>query len=503
MNSIYQKKQKAIWLSFVRQFGMVIVTIVLLCGCNDYLDVTPRSQIKSDVIYSTETGYKEVLMGVYINMASTTLYGGNMTMYVPEMIAHTWNPLYAGAYNALYNQNYSNAEVENLLSSIYLSYYSNIVQLNDLLEHLERPECNFQYNNDKLMKGEALGLRAFLHFELLRFFGPVPVNVSSSAKAIPYTTSVTNKIDKLKIKSWNEVVSAIENDLTQAETLLKEYDPITKTTVDTLRYSSYAGKGNAPMDEWQYHRQCRMNYYAVLATKARLYHWVADKTNAVRYARQVVDDHKLSLITGTYFSSGRVDVSLSMYPEFLFGLQNPDLQTIVNTYFKVQTALFTQSAANLNIAYENSINANDFRNSPNLYWEDVVWPGNQTIHHFRKYSGNTTISPDNRIPLIRLPEMYLILSEDLPLSEAKNYFSEFRMSRAMDTSIDESSFADESSRLSRVEKEYRKEFMGEGQMFFFYKRHNYSNYSWPSAYEVPANAYDVPLPKGQTSFDNN
>ncbi|MBP5277642.1 MAG: RagB/SusD family nutrient uptake outer membrane protein [Prevotella sp.] len=502
MNSKYQKKPEAACQSLIRHIGMAFVTLVLFCGCNDYLDVTPRSQIKSDVIYSTETGYKEVLMGVYINMSSSSLYGGNMTMYVPEMISHTWNPIYAGAYNALYNQDYTNAEVESLLSAIYLRYYSNIVQLNDLLTQLERPECAFQYNNDKLMRGEALGLRAFLHLELLRFFGPVPVDVSPSAKAIPYTTTVTNEIDKLKIRNWSEVVSAIENDLTQAEALLKDYDPITKTTVDTLRYSSYAGRGNAPMDEWQFHRQCRMNYYAVLATKARLYHWIGDKANAVRYARQVVDERKFSLVTGTYFSTGRVDVSLSLYPEFLFGLQNPDLQTTVNTYFKVQTALFTQSAANLNVAYENSINANDFRNSPNLYWEDVVWPGNQTIHHFRKYSGNTTISPDNRIPLIRLPEMYLILSEDLPLGEAMTYFTEFRTSRAMDTSVDESSFADESSRMSRMEKEYRKEFMGEGQMFFFYKHHNYSTFTWPSAYEVPANAYNVPLPKGQTSFDN-
>ena len=43
-----------------------------------------------------------------------------------------------------------------------------------------------------MMKGEALGLRAFLHFDLLRLYGPV-YSVTPTGKAIPYRTSFDQK----------------------------------------------------------------------------------------------------------------------------------------------------------------------------------------------------------------------------------------------------------------------------------------------------------------------
>ena len=134
------------------------------------------------------------------------------------------------------------------------------------------------------------------------------------------------------------------------------------------------------------------------------------------------------------------------------------------------------------------------------YWEPEIYP-NQTINHFRKYTGNSRISSVNRVPLLRLAEMYLILIENLPLTEAAPYFSAFRIARSMDISTEASSMADEPSRMDRVEKEYRKDFFGEGQMFFFYKRHNYSVYTWPNTHILPANPYVVPRPKDQIKFE--
>ena len=44
----------------------------------------------------------------------------------------------------------------------------------------------------EIMKGEALGLRAFLHFDLLRMFGPV-FAMEPQGKAIPYRTVFSNE----------------------------------------------------------------------------------------------------------------------------------------------------------------------------------------------------------------------------------------------------------------------------------------------------------------------
>jgi hypothetical protein len=190
-----------------------------------------------------------------------------------------------------------------------------------------------------------------------------------------------------------------------------------------------------------------------------------------------------------------------MFSEHLFGIHNPDLQSIIESSFKTSSATLTQTEANLRIAYENTVHVNDIRYRVPRYWEMKTYQNGATMNHFKKYTGTDQIPTNNRVPLLRLAEMYLILIEDLPVSEAEPYFITYRIARALDASIDKSSTADEAAVLSRLEKEYRKEFYGEGQMFFFYKKHNYTRYTWPTTFVLPADAYVIPKPKGQISFE--
>ncbi len=106
------------------------------------------------------------------------------------------------------------------------------------------------------------------------------------------------------------------------------------------------------------------------------------------------------------------------------------------------------------------------------------------------------------VPLIRMAEMYFILMEYMPLAEAKEYFKTFRIARNMSPTID-NSLITEADILLRLEKEYRKDFLGEGQMFFFYKKHGYLKYTWPSNYTLPNGiaSYVIPKPKSQSKFE--
>jgi hypothetical protein len=155
----------------------IVAALILLYSCNDWLDVNPRSMIKDVVIYETEDGFKRVLIGAYMLMSDAELYGENTSMYMPEAFTRHWtlstNP--NARMNLLAEFNYNHSSVEDLLAGIWLKYYNTIAQLNDLLENLENAHTVwFQHDNDVLIKGEALGLRAFLHLDLLRYFGPVP-----------------------------------------------------------------------------------------------------------------------------------------------------------------------------------------------------------------------------------------------------------------------------------------------------------------------------------------
>lgn len=481
---------------------LIICFFATLVSCNDWLDVNPRSQIKTEILYETEDGYKKALNGVYIQIADAKLYGKNTSMYFTDALACLWTIPVIGddeEFNRISNYDYTNSKVETLISSIWQSYYTSIAQLNDMLANLEIEDgSKFEYNNDQLLRGEATGLRAFLHLEVLRLFGPLPALANDAGICIPYVTEMTNNPSKLVSKSWREVVTAIEDDLTTAEKILEKFDPIVYNSLDSLEKPVYLGKGNMPVDEWQLYRQGRFNYLAALGTKARLYHWIGEKEKAVLYAKKVLESRKITLVNQATLRSGKA--SLEMCNEYLFGAYNPDIQQILEPLFKSTRAKLTMALSSLESVYESSTHTSDIRYDEKRYWENKSYVSG-SIRHFYKYIGNDLIKAKNTVPLLRLAEIYLILIEDLPLVEAKPYFVEFRVARSMNPSIDDTSMANETALLKRLEYEYRKDFYGEGQLFFFYKKHQYAKYTLPISVTLPRGAYVIPKPKGQTNFE--
>jgi hypothetical protein len=264
-------------------------------------------------------------------------------------------------------------------------------------------------------------------------------------------------------------------------------------------------------ESWHYYRQLRFNFYACWGTKARFYQWTGNSQKASEYAKKVVEAQnsdgtsKFTLTKATDITPpGRA--GLTFYNEQLFGIHNPDLQRIVEPLFKNSAATtLWQTELYMNSCYESAINPEDIRYkttaNPTRYWEQETYSNGVTINHFRKYTGNNMISSNNRVPLLRLSEMYLILIEHLPLAEATPLFSTYRIARSMDISTEQSSLTDEPARKNRVEKEYRKDFFGEGQMFYFYKRNNFNAFTWPANFVLPANPYVVPKPKDQIKFE--
>ncbi|MDR2815318.1 MAG: RagB/SusD family nutrient uptake outer membrane protein [Proteiniphilum sp.] len=488
-----------------RRYLIILLGVALAFNaCNDWLDVSPRSEIRESELFLSEDGYKHALTGAYILIAQQQLYGKNASMYIPEALSRHWTT--SETTSELYrlmNYEYTYSNVESLTSNLWLNYYKVIAQLNNILENIETSDVKFQYNNDRLIKGEALGLRAFLHLEVLRLFGPVPDIAQQGDIAIPYVTELTKDPNKLLSISYSEVLKLIEADLNAAEKLL-EIDPLIINTNWLLNRDEDRTEENYPKDSWQLFRQARFNYYAVLGTKARFYHWAGNKPQAAEYAKKVIeavndndnDSPKFTLANETSYSDD--NKNMVMYSEHLFGIQNSNLRSIISPLFIDASASLTQAQNSINTAYEISVNPDDIRR-PSRYWE--YKSGYQTNMFFLKYSGTEAVPSNNRVPLLRLSELYLILIEDLSLEEAKPYFSAYRTSRSMNISVEETSFVDENARLSRLEKEYRKEFYGEGQMFFFYKKHNYESFTWPAAFTVPANGYVIPKPKSQLKFE--
>lgn len=477
--------------------------LVTCMGCSDWLDVNPRTEMKQEELFQAEDGYKEALIGAYIQLASTDLYGKNMSMYFTEFLAHTWEVPYSGTESYIAAWKFDHADVEPMIEKIWKAYYRCIVHLNDILKHIDGSEALFSNNNYNLIKGEALGLRGFLHLELLRLFGPIPDAAAGGKVALPYAEEMTKDPGKLRTLTYDEVCRKIIRDLDAAEELLKD-EPLNKADnwdLNNPTVSDFEDK-ERPKDDWQLYRQVRFNYYAVKGAKARYYHWIGDRENALKYAKEVIESKKFRLTNendydGNTWMYGRDYLSnLVMVSEQLFGVDVPSLQSIVQPLFKIESPLLQQEADYIRTAYENS--SNDIRNKN--YWKPFfVWGAE--YGRFLKYTGSDVVPAYNHVPVLRLAEMYLIVIENSPIGAADSYWIDFIIARNLPDPL-RGILTSADAVKAQMEKEWRKEFMGEGQMFFFYKKHAYKEYSWPGKFTVPTKAeYEIPRPQSQTVFD--
>ena len=111
------------------------------------------------------------------------------------------------------------------------------------------------------------------------------------------------------------------------------------------------------------------------------------------------------------------------------------------------------------------------------------------------------------VPLIRLSEIYLLAAEYTDdFVTAKGYLDRIRNSRNCPSSV-----ATEPTLMEEITKECRREFLGEGQMFFFYKRkamQKIPNGKWEKDSEsqtinMNINNYVVPLPDSEINMRLN
>jgi hypothetical protein len=468
--------------------------------------------MKQEDLYKTEEGFKTSLTGVYIQVAGSTLYGRDMSFYFTDYLAQLWTPAASTATNRITDYKIPNwmladKDVEPVIERIWKAYYTAIVQLNDILGSIDDARSVFMNHNYELIKGEALGLRAFLHLDLLRLFGPIPGGDAVGKLAIPYAEEKTRDPNRLVTLPYENVTAKIIRDLDAAEKLLENVDPLLESDNFHLNNADrvWADDWTPPVDLWQTSRQLRFNYYAVLGAKARYYHWIGEKADAVAYAKKVIESQKFRLVSGNDYISTTADYgkNLLMLSEHLFGVHNSDLQSVIQPYFKAQLARLTANINNItNYVYEN--NTSELRNTVGTYWVERAYEGT-TMNHFLKYGGNTSFSDINKVPVLRLCEMYFIVVEDSPQGEFSAYYDEYVDSRMLPPSY-KSELISEDKVLERLAKEYRKEFYGEGQTFFFYKKHRYTAIPRATAsgnFTIPADFqnFEIPRPKSQTVFD--
>ena len=214
---------------------LLLLLGLLVSSCNDWLDVKPRTQVRNDEMYDSYKGFKDALTACYIKMNDRKLYGQQMNISAVEFLAQHWEIDYPNsmvAEVALKDFDYKDDQAKTVIKNIYGGLYNVIVQANAVLQNIRD---NGQVITDDatraVIEGEAYAIRAFCHFDVLRLFGQIPKNATIQV-ALPYAETVS--IKAVAYYSYTDFITKIEDDLTKAETLLKDNDPIFKYTFNQL-----------------------------------------------------------------------------------------------------------------------------------------------------------------------------------------------------------------------------------------------------------------------------
>lgn len=455
-----------------------------LTSCESWLDETSNSEIREEDHFSTEEGFRQSLIGCYIGMTDESLYGKELSWGMVEMLARQMQPYttYASTSNyQIQNYNYKHSTTVSRVEGIWSQAYNVIANANAALAMIDEKKAVMDPTNYSVFKGEFLAIRAYMHFELMRLFGYgdwANRKAEIDAKyAVPYVKTVSkNPVDQVKTSEFFNLLIA---DLEEAAKYLQE-DPLT----GKHEWSWYEDLNTEGFYNF---RNLHLNYYAVKALQARVYMWEGSadsKAKALTAATEVIEDYfaKSGSLGDYNYMRWMTESDYNSYPamamEQIFALNvNPEkFSTMTASYLKTSLLDTDADAYYLSESDKNSIyesSNTDYRAQENKLLMSIP-KGTELCYLPLKLQrkDNHSQNYSNRVPLMRMPEMYYIAAEchlaNKEVQAALDLLTVVRNQRAVYEELDATMTAEEA--MEEIKKEYRKEFMLEGVMFYYYKR---------------------------------
>lgn len=490
---------------------IILLLLFSLIACNNWLDITPKGQVEATDMLSTTSGYNTTLAGVYYTLSGNILYGKELSYGLMDLLAQYWdignstNHKYA----KLSQYDYTDAFAVSKIDSIWKNFYTGIAQCNLILESI-RTNRN-EIKNADLIEGEAYALRAFMHMELFRMFGPVIRTTADLEKtAIAYRTNFDVKA--LPFESGRSVLTKVKADLTEALRLLQN-DPIIQN----------GRKGDANTTRLDYQdilnrRGARINYFAVLGLLARNEQLLLNNDEAYTYAKRLIDESKDAELFPLVNKSniqllGGKDLNYSK--EMIFALYTNNLYDLADatfmlngkgtssTSFLINSDLYTRF---LNELYLRTPDGSGNDNRVGDWFQGNPQTGQYTLLKLKKSENISGIGTlyDPEVPVIRMSEIYYIACESQIYKDktlALSYLNEVRTARNLPKL---NGPLTEDQLKEYLIRDARKDFIGEGRMFLMYKRLFAPIYVKAGLEIQPLETnFQFPIPEAEYEYSSN
>lgn len=413
--------------------------LILATGCEKTIDkISPEFNLDGSKPIKNLEEAESVLTGSYSGFLQDGYYscsGANPSgsfNFLPDIsgddLIETLESL--GNYRRHAEWTYNNTDP--WISNAWNDVFSVLSPANILLRDIDAVPGDIKAKNR--LKGQALAIRAHVHFDMLRSWG-LSLNRNSTALGVPYVKvyDVNGQPPRLTVKETYDNILA---DLNSAKTLLSSVDrPINSST-----------------------KRAYIDVNVVNAMIARV-NFYAGELNAAASAAQLVIN-AVPLATVSEFPEIWTDESVAEVlwaPAFETAA---DGYTYENAFFARGNRSTYRPTSDLIALYQ----PGDIR--PASYYGVI---GGRTV--VTKYLGKGSAT-DGLVnwKAYRVSEMYLILAESLYATNqtaARNALDELRTNRIIGyTSVGETGAA----LLTAIRTERRKEMAFEGYRFYEYKR---------------------------------
>jgi starch-binding outer membrane protein, SusD/RagB family len=224
--------------------SLCLVSMLVLAGsCEKELERYPYNALETSAAFETLTDFTNAARGMYQSTVASGNYFGGDWILAADALADNALTCSAGrqTYLNFHNWRYNAAAT----TAIYFEGFRTIRRANAILENVSKLPAGADKNN---LTGEALAMRAMVHFDMVRIFGKGYTQAADADLGVPYVTS--SDPDALPAReSVKSNYDKIVADLIDAEkniALSNGAGRINKSTVQGLLARAYLYRG-----DWQ------------------------------------------------------------------------------------------------------------------------------------------------------------------------------------------------------------------------------------------------------------
>lgn len=434
----------------MKKINILLAALVILTvsSCQGFLDVKPSNQASSESSILSANDAQIMINGLMNKMTSSSYYGRNFLLYGDGKGGDVTTYSAGNGGDGYYY--FTHTPSSNSYEGYWSTIYNCLLQANNIIKNIN--DLIAEGSTDKFddYLGQAMTLRALMHFDLVRLYGK-PYNMDKGSYGVPVVTEPVDAGAQLTRNSVEEVYNQIVRDLTDAAPLLSK------------------DKSNG-----------FINYYGNQALLAKVYMYMDNFSGALAAAENVINGPYSLYKPAEWVESWKGQFGKESIFELAVVPAESDLGTgSVGCYYRRQghgssniLGVFLASKYWIGLMDDSDVRLGIMADDISVVEDGRADRAGKGSCY--KYSGSTTLDGDGKgsstavnIKVIRLSEVYLNAAEAAiktnDQAKAKKYLKE--IAQRNPNWVEPATVT-----VKDIQDERRREFLTEGIIFHEYMR---------------------------------